>query len=216
MSRDRPRAIGRVRQNRMGETVCSIVDGSERYPGVGSLEHQRDARRMEPESQAVPHRLRRHVAARLNHLGNTIRWHDPSAEHCGPQGGDVRGSRVDAAVPASPDREVEDVGPHSHLREIPHRRATRELVRAKDLRVLHPRRYTRALLHKLVKRSTARAFRDQCEHHIAAVAVGEPFVRGELARVSGEHPQYCSVVASSCGGTVRTWSVTPWSASSST
>jgi hypothetical protein len=40
-----------------------------------------------------------------------------------------------------------------------------------------------------VERRARRALRDQREHDVAAVAVREPVARGELARVSVEHPE---------------------------
>ena len=40
-----------------------------------------------------------------------------------------------------------------------------------------------------MERRAGSALRDQGEHDVAAVAVGEPFVRCELARVSVEHPE---------------------------
>jgi len=56
------------------------------------------------------------------------------------------------------------------------------------MRVPHPGWPTHALRNQFMERCAGGALRDQCEHDVAAVAVGEAFTGWELARVSVEHP----------------------------
>jgi hypothetical protein len=55
--------------------------------------------------------------------------------------------------------------------------------------VVHPRGLAHALTDELVEGRPAHALGDQGEHDVAAVAVGEPLARSELARVPVEHDE---------------------------
>ena len=80
MFRDRPRTLGRVREHRVGDTLIRIVDGSEGDPRIVSVQLHDVARLVKPEPQAIPARLRWHVAAGTpeKSVSPAIRSTDPS------------------------------------------------------------------------------------------------------------------------------------------
>src|SRR5215216_529767 len=83
---------------------------------------------------------------------------------------------------------MEDVRPRRVVDlEVAMRRSSRELVRAQERSVAHPRALADAALHELVEGSAGRALRDEREHDVAAVAVGKALAGRELRWVAVEN-----------------------------
>ena len=184
------RAIGHAPSEVLEITVAvraslRVVRAPERDACVGTDQEHDVARLVEPEAEAVPPRLSRHVAARPHHLRNPVGRDDPAGEERAPERADVRHGRVDPAVAGAPHGQVKDVGPDDAVhREVPERRAPRELVGAEERGVDHPGRLGDAFVHELMEGNATRSLGDQREDDVRAVVVDELFARRKLGGVT--------------------------------
>ena len=140
----------------------------------------------EPEAEPVA-AIGARRASLPEHLGECLLTHDRAREERAPERRHVRGGRVDAAVAASDDGQVEDVRPPRRPRP-PRTRAPRARgARPSGGRPCRPS--PRACRRGRGRgRGTAcrHPLRDQGEHDVAAVAVGEALAGRELLRVPVE------------------------------
>ena len=126
------------------------------------------------------------------HLGERLLTDDRACEERAPERRHVRGGRVDAAVAATADGQMEDVrSPRSVDLNVPDRSATGKLVRAEEGSVAHARRRADDVADEVVERRTRCPLRNQGEHDEAAVAVGEALAGRELLRVPVEDVEIC-------------------------
>src|SRR5688500_6146630 len=73
---DRPRSVGCVRDHRAGDAAARVVRRPEVDSCIAAHQHHSVRRCVQPESEAVAPRLRRHLAAGAHHLAGPVRRHD--------------------------------------------------------------------------------------------------------------------------------------------
>ena len=120
---DRPRAVGGVGDDGVGVAADRFVAERNETPASLPSSMHRVAGLVEPEPEAVAHRLPGTSLADAPSR-HDLRRHDPPGEQRGPERVDVGHGRVDATVAAADDRQVEDVGPRPVGRQV-RRRAAR-------------------------------------------------------------------------------------------
>ena len=97
---------------------------------------------------------------------------------------------------------MEDVRPPRVVAlEVAKSRSSRELVRAQERGVAHPRALADASVHEPVEGSAGRALGDEREHDEAAVAVGKALAGRELRWVAVENREVVLCRRESCTGT---------------
>src|SRR3954470_8139923 len=186
-SGDRPCAFAGVREQRPRQEAFLVVDGHEHNPRVAAVEPDGTSAGRKPEAEPVA-AIRARRASLPEHLHESLLKHDRAREERAPERRHVRGGRVDAAVAASDHRQVEDVPtPRPLDLHVSHRRAPRELVRAEEGRVTHPRGRADQVPDEVGERPGRHPLRDQGEQDVAAVAVGEALAGRELLRVTVEN-----------------------------
>ena len=104
-----------------------------------------------------------------------------------PEGVDVGGGGVDAAVAVAAHGEVQDVGAQPVVVEVADGGAAGEGVGAQERCVGEGGGLADALVDEVVEGDPGGPFGEQCEHHVTAVAVGEAVVGFVFHRVAVEH-----------------------------
>ena len=154
--------------------------------GVESVGRQPLRPRVDEETEAAPQRLVRHVAARAHHLLHGLGRDDASGGEGLPERVHVGGRRVDAAIAAPANGEMEHVRPQAVVGDVTDRRPARKFVRTQERCVVHAGRGANTFLDEVVERRTGGALRDERQHDVSAVAVRESFIRWELRRMTAE------------------------------
>ena len=168
--RHRPRAVGRVADDRPGAAGRRVVRRTERDPRVAPLHDHGGSRRREPDPEAVPVAAVAVGRARLGHGGDGVRSDDPAAVERGPEAVDVRDGGRQSTVAAAVARHQPDVG--TPVVEVPGREVGPRLVVGMEARVRHARvRDDRR--HLVTVRAAGGAFGDERQHHETTVVVRE-------------------------------------------
>ena len=126
---------------------------------------------------------------REGHHLHRLPANDESVEQRQPEPVDVVGRREGAAVAVAEHRQVQGVHEVPLVAQVSQRGIRRQVVERQEPGARQPCRLDDEAVHDLVVRRARGSFEQDREHHVAAVAVGEPGAGSELLRVPLQHRQ---------------------------